>query len=217
MKLLKENYEGLHEFVRLSEPLKKLLAKPEIQKALKNSDFETLYIETWKRTSYSTIGEVTQLLINLNINPLDHLSSIPKGFLTNTSIKHIDIPDHITSIDEFAFAHCGSLTSVTIPDSVTSIGEAAFCDCSSLTSITIPNSVTSIGQSAFSGCTGLKNIIIPNSVTSIGTWAFGHCSSLTSIKYTGTKNQWHKIYFRDEWYEDSPIETIHCIDGDIEL
>ena len=102
MRLLKENYEGLHEFVRLSEQLKKLLAKPEIQKALKNSDFETLYIETWKRTSYSTIGEVTQLLINLNINPLDHLSSIPRGFLTNTSIKHIDIPDHITSIDEFA-------------------------------------------------------------------------------------------------------------------
>ena len=132
MKLLKENYEGLHEFVRLSEPLKKLLAKPEIQKALKNSDFETLYIETWKRTSYSTIGEVTQLLINLNINPLDHLSSIPKGFLTNTSIKHIDIPDHITSIDEFAFAHCVSLTSITIPDSVTSIGYWTFNSCTSL-------------------------------------------------------------------------------------
>ena len=132
MKLLEENYEGLHEFVRLSEPLKKLLAKPEIQKALKNSDFETLYIETWKRTSYSTIGEVTQLLINLNINPLDHLSSTPRGFLTNTSIKHIDIPDHITSIDEFAFAHCGSLTSITIPDSVTSIGYWAFNGCTGL-------------------------------------------------------------------------------------
>ena len=63
----------------------------------------------------------------------------------------------------------------------------------------------------------LKNIIIPNSVTSIGTWAFGHCSSLTSIKYTGTKNQWSKIHFGDEWDEDSPIETIHCVDGDIKL
>lgn len=132
MRALKENYEGLHEFVRLSEPLKKLLAKPEIQKALKNSDFETLYIETWKRASYSTISEVTQLLINLNINPLDHLSSIPRGFLTNTSIKHIDIPDHITSIGDYAFANCDSLMDITIPDNVTSIGYWTFNGCTGL-------------------------------------------------------------------------------------
>ena len=37
----------------------------------------------------------------------------------------------------------------TIPDSVTSIGQYAFAYCSSLTSINIPNSVTSIGKYAF--------------------------------------------------------------------
>lgn len=40
----------------------------------------------------------------------------------------------------------------TIPNSVTSIGNWAFADCRSLTSVTIPNSVTSIGSYAFSGC-----------------------------------------------------------------
>ena len=40
---------------------------------------------------------------------------------------------------------------MTIPGSVTSIGNYAFCDCTSLTSVTIPGSVTSIGYIAFFG------------------------------------------------------------------
>ena len=40
----------------------------------------------------------------------------------------------------------------TIPNSVTSIGDFAFYYCSSLTSVTIPNSVTSIGNGTFWGC-----------------------------------------------------------------
>ena len=67
----------------------------------------------------------------------------------------------VTSIGDYAFWLCGSLTSVTIPNSVTSIGGSAFYDCSSLTSVTIPNSVTSIGDLAFVNCSSLQSIIIP--------------------------------------------------------
>ena len=54
-----------------------------------------------------------------------------------------------------------------IPDSVTTIGDYAFYDCSSLTSIEIPNSITSIRAYAFCNCTSLTRIEIPSNVISI--------------------------------------------------
>ena len=93
----------------------------------------------------------------------------------------ISIPNSVTSIGEWAFSGCSSLTSINIPDSVTSIGKGAFSGCSSLTSIRIPESVTSIGEEAFSCCDSLTSISLPSRIKSIGNNAFYGCSSLTSI------------------------------------
>ena len=76
------------------------------------------------------------------------------------SLKKVTITGG-TSIGNYAFRSCSSLTSVTIGDGVMSIGHNAFEDCSSLTSVTIPDSVTSIGSSAFSGCSSLESITLP--------------------------------------------------------
>ena len=87
----------------------------------------------------------------------------------------------VTSIGNYAFSGCSSLTSIEIPSGVTSIGNYAFSGCSSLTSIEIPSGVTSIGNDAFWNCSSLTSIEIPSGVTSIGDDAFSGCSSLTSI------------------------------------
>ena len=96
-------------------------------------------------------------------------------------VKRIIIGNRVTTIGEYAFSECSSLTSVTIPNSVTTIGDKAFSDCSSLTSVTIGNSVTTIEQAAFGGCSSLTSVNIGNSVTEIGWYAFSDCSSLTSV------------------------------------
>ncbi len=90
----------------------------------------------------------------------------------------------VTSIGDYAFTGCESITSITIPDSVTSIGGDAFYGCEALKSITIPDGVTSIGGDAFYGCEALKSITIPDSVTSIGDYAF------SGTGYYNDSNNW---------------------------
>ena len=89
--------------------------------------------------------------------------------------------DWRNSSDEAWDSNRKNIKNVIINNGVTSIGNFAFSDCTSLTNITIPNSVTSIGDYAFYGCENLINITIQNSVTSIGNFAFCMCTSLTSI------------------------------------
>ena len=99
----------------------------------------------------------------------------------NNGVGVIVFDGEVTTIGEWAFGYCDSLTSVTIPNSVTTIGEGAFYNCSSLTSITIPDSVTTIGDWAFGYCSSLTSITIPDSVTTIGDYAFYSCDNLTSV------------------------------------
>lgn len=103
------------------------------------------------------------------------------AFKSCSSLTSITIPDGVTSIGSSAFEYCFSLTSITIPGRVTSIDSYTFYWCSSLTSVTIPDGVTSIGDHAFEGCGSLTSITIPDSVTIINVQAFTACSSLTSI------------------------------------
>ena len=99
----------------------------------------------------------------------------------NQNIKSYVIPSSVTSIGDYAFSYCDSLSEIVIPSSFTSIGDYAFSSCRSLSEIVIPSSVTSIGKGAFSCCDSLSEIVIPSSVTSIGDRAFYGCCSLSEI------------------------------------
>ena len=104
-----------------------------------------------------------------------------RNYVYKNAIQKVELGSGFTSIGDYAFYKCSSLSSITIPDSVTSIGNQAFGECYCLSSITIPDGVTSIGNQAFGLCVTLSSIIIPNSVTSIGDYAFYSCYSLLSV------------------------------------
>ena len=112
----------------------------------------------------------------------------------------------VTSIGDYAFYNCTSLTSVVIGNNVTSIGYGAFANCSGLTSIEIPNSVTSIENAAFYNTAWYNNqpygvvyagrvlykykgtmpentsIVVREGTAGIGIFAFESCTGLTSIE-----------------------------------
>jgi len=104
------------------------------------------------------------------------------AFSSCTSLTSITIPNGVTSIDYNAFRFCTSLASITIPNSLTSIASYAFYKCQNLASVTFTptSSVTSIGDYAFGG-SGITSFTIPNSVLTINSSAFYDCTSLTSI------------------------------------
>ena len=57
------------------------------------------------------------------------------GFIWESSLEYIEIPDTITRIGSFVFQGCSSLKSIVIPSSVTKIGGSVFVDCSSLENV----------------------------------------------------------------------------------
>ena len=128
-------------------------------------------IEAWYKISFDG-GPYSNPLINAH-----------NLYLDGELVTELAVSENMTSIGNFAFAGCYSLTSVTLPENVTSIGLAAFIGCISLTTINIPEGVTSIGDATFLSCGSLTSINIPKSVTSIGDHAFANCNGLSDIYY----------------------------------
>ena len=92
-----------------------------------------------------------------------------------------EINSDVTSIGDYIFYGCTSLTTANFPIA-TRIGDNAFTDCTALTTVNSPN-VTSIGNEAFMNCTALTTADFP-SVTSIsGGYIFQNCISLTTVNF----------------------------------
>ncbi len=131
----------------------------------------------WRHPWYNYYADIKKIVIKNGVTSIGNYE-----FFRCSSLSSVEIPSSVTHIGYGAFRGCSSLSSVEIPSSVTSIESDTFYNCSSLSSVKIPSGVTSIGDSAFYNCSSLSSVEIPSGVTSIGEGAFIGCSSLSSVK-----------------------------------
>lgn len=143
---------------------------------------------------------------NLAVKVSDCDTTITGELTIPSTVTYEETEYTVTSIGNYAFSGCGSLTSVEIPSGLTSIGSWAFEDCTNLINITIPESVTTLGvYGTFYGCASLTSIEIPRNVENIGVSngattgnyaMFGECTSLKNVTIKeGTKVIGDKAFY----------------------
>ena len=88
--------------------------------------------------------------------------------------------NNITSIEEYSFYNCASLTSLVTFD-IETVQKYAFANCSSLLVAPILENATYVGDYAFSGCALVSSIKAPNAVY-MGLNSLYGCSSLSELE-----------------------------------
>ena len=97
------------------------------------------------------------------------------------ALESVALPEGVTSIEDYAFAHNDRLKEITLPQSLTSIGNDAFLWCAALESIALPDGVTSVGDKAFSTCVSLKELSLGAELLNAGYGLTEFCVALEKI------------------------------------
>ena len=171
------------------QEIKHILGNEKISPLLKLGNFKELYDLLLKfNIQLEVIGEITKFLYTaLKIDLLDTLSEVPDIFLNGTDLVKIEIPNHITTINDYSFAFNVNLKEVILPSNLTTLGVSCFLGCSDLKEITIPKSLKKIKSRAFENCPKLNKIYYKGT--------FGDFLKITGNRNLADNNS--KIYCTD--------------------
>lgn len=110
----------------------------------------------------------------------DFSASSAPWYQEREQIAEVILSDGVTSVGDYAFVGCKTLTSLILADSVSKIGKQAFAQCSGVSGIDL-GSISEIAESAFeqSGLTELR--ISGSAAVTIGNDAFAGCAALKTV------------------------------------
>ena len=109
----------------MTEQLKQFLQNN--KNSLEKDDFRTLYKNWSKYIDSDDVSDLTDLFLEVGIDPLDYLPEVPAKYAYYSKLlTKLIIPSHIEQIFPFAFMGCENLKEVILPSSVKIIGGFAF-------------------------------------------------------------------------------------------
>ena len=119
------------------------------------------------------------------------------AFMSETGLKHVILPEGVTSIESQAFSNNAELESIVLPNTLRKIGYSAFEFCHGLKEITIPEGVTLIDTDAFWGCDNLKLIVLPSTLEEIGEGGAFYYSMQKEILFIVPEESFAEQYCRE--------------------
>lgn len=131
--------------------------------------------------------------------------------------------ERVTSIEAYAFYACQNITAIQIPSSVSIIGECAFGACPNLIYISVSrdnNFFCDVDGILYTANTRAllcyppmragSTVTIDFLTTEIATMAFYNCAYLTHINYTGSAEQWERIWIGSKNYSLTAASKSFC-------
>lgn len=147
--------------------------------------------------------------IDISSNPLYYADNL---YLNRELVTELVIPETVTSIGNYAFCGCDSLTKVTLGDNVSDIGEKAFAYCPNMKTVTIGSGVNRIRTRAFLTFKG-GSVRIPKNVQHIGYKILGDAGGDNGISiYCEVRRRPHD--WDDNWadkYDRSDLNDKHRV------
>lgn len=136
-----------------------------------------------------TIISTTDHTVSLTLSKLSGKVTVP------ATIEHNGTNYDVVAIGRSAFSSLGSgvVTQVNLPNSITTIEDYAFNGCKELEDIDLPESLLNIGLNAFRGCS-FSSISIPKNVKTVGYDAFA-CDNLRTVYYNATDSNFSSNVF----------------------
>jgi hypothetical protein len=120
-------------------------------------------------------------LVEVDLTSAFQLRTLPIGCFSNcTSLTYIELPNSITTLNNYCFSVCTSLETVILSTSLTSLSDYCFNGCDNLETIYLPDSITTLGIDCFFSCDKLPSINL-SSITSLDDNCFKDCVMLSSI------------------------------------
>lgn len=121
-------------------------------------------------------------------------------FLMCSGIKTLKFGSQFTTLNEYSFAGCESITSIDLSESkVTTIPSSCFAENCALTTISFPSTLKTIQSLSFDECVSLTSFTIPNTVTTIENNILGSCYNLSEIVLSWSKEQIQETNIDSGW------------------